>query len=392
MKKILLSIAAIVLALSAAELGLRVAGKEKEIAIFKGKIDYLDRREMKRAVSIGTYDEVLGWKYVPDSEDDVVSSEFSVTYKINSRGLRDREHGLEKKEGAFRILALGDSLTFGEGIDLGMRYTDVLGQALENADVINMGNQGYGIDQNLLMLEREGFAYHPDFVVLFVSKVGLDRCALYWDNSYKPRFELDESGKKLVLKSASENMALFKVGRPSSRRPAKTEQKAREIRFGKSVLLNYVKAVFYKKEVEDKLKARERALWKRLDIRRVVDQNAEKTSGEQFFRIVSLILDRYLADCRAQGSRFVVVNMGQERLELMEKYCLEKEIAYFDLSGALGRFFREGKLRFDIDPHYNAFGHRVIGEHAALYFKDEFHLKTDKDFQFRYAQRKGLQL
>lgn len=391
MKKILLSIGAIVLALSVSELGLRLAGKEKEIAALQGKIDYLNSREMKRAVSIGTYDEVLGWKYVPDSEDNIVSSEFSVTYKINSRGIRDREHTLEKKQGVLRILALGDSLTFGEGIDLGMRYTDVLEQALKNTDVINMGNQGYGIDQNLLMLEREGFAYRPDFVVLFVSKVGLDRCALYWDNSYKPRFELDESGKKLVLKSAAENMAHFKVQRPSS---APTEQKTREIRFGKSVLLNYVKAVFHKKEVEDKLKARERALWRRLDIRRAVDRNAEKTSGEPFLGVVSLILDRYLIDCRTQGLRFVVVNMGQERLELMEKLCQEKGIAYLDLSGVLDRYSREGKLRFDIDPHYNAFGHRVVGEHTALYFMNEFQLKPDKDFRFRYArqQQRGVEL
>ncbi len=388
MKKILLSLAAIVMALSAGELLLRATGREKEIKIFKGKIDYLNKREMKRAVSIGTYDEVLGWRYVPDSEDDVVSSEFSVTYKINSRGIRDREHELKKPEGTFRILALGDSLTFGEGIDLGMRYTDVLEQALKNTDVINMGNQGYGIDQNLLMLEREGFAYQPEIVVLFVSKVGLDRCALYWDNSYKPHFELDATGKKLALKSAAENMNLFKVQRPSSgRRPAMQEQKAREIHFGKSMLFNYIKLAFYKREVEDKLKAKERVLWKRLDIRRAEDHNAEKTSGEQFPKVVSLILDRYLADCRVRRSNFVVVNMGQERLELMEKLCQEKGIAYLDLSGVLERFSHKGKLRFDIDPHYNAFTHRVIGEHVAIFFKDRYRLEPDKDFRFRYAGR-----
>ena len=39
--------------------------------------------------------------------------------EINSLGFRDREHSLQKPEGVFRVLVLGDSVTEGFGVDFG---------------------------------------------------------------------------------------------------------------------------------------------------------------------------------------------------------------------------------------------------------------------------------
>ena len=64
----------------------------------------------------------------------VSTPDFAVGYRTNSRGLRDREYPLEKPAGKTRILALGDSFTFGHGIAYGERFTDILESEEEHID------------------------------------------------------------------------------------------------------------------------------------------------------------------------------------------------------------------------------------------------------------------
>jgi hypothetical protein len=62
-----------------------------------------------------------------------------------------------------RVLMLGDSITFGSGVRDEETFCALMAQRY---DVVNLGVEGYGTDQELLKLEREGLAYHPDVVVL----------------------------------------------------------------------------------------------------------------------------------------------------------------------------------------------------------------------------------
>ncbi len=95
-------------------------------------------------------------------------------YKLNSWGFRDRERQKAKPNGAFRILALGDSFTFGAGIkfkeDL---YTALLEEKLNRAgdhslhfEVINTGIKGLGTAQQQQYLREKGLALDPDLVVV----------------------------------------------------------------------------------------------------------------------------------------------------------------------------------------------------------------------------------
>ena len=67
-----------------------------------------------------------------------------ITIRINSLGWRDREISLEKKEDTFRIVALGDSITFGWGVELHETYVKQLETILKkqnsykNYEVINI--------------------------------------------------------------------------------------------------------------------------------------------------------------------------------------------------------------------------------------------------------------
>jgi len=91
-----------------------------------------------------------------------------VTY--NERGLRDRPI-LPKAEGEYRILALGDSVTFGLGVDQDQIFVVRLEQLLRErlqrpVRVINSGVGGYNTVQELTYFKQEGIDLQPDLVML----------------------------------------------------------------------------------------------------------------------------------------------------------------------------------------------------------------------------------
>jgi len=112
------------------------------------------------------YDETLGWKNIPNWS----ATTFSRRLTINSRGLRDRECDLAKPEGVVRVLVLGDSFVWGYGVSDEEVFTERLESKLiangAKVEVLNTGVSGWGTDQQLLFLERDGFDYEPDVVVL----------------------------------------------------------------------------------------------------------------------------------------------------------------------------------------------------------------------------------
>lgn len=97
----------------------------------------------------------------------------SFTVTTNSYGLRDGEFSLEPKANTFRILCLGDSLTFGDGVRSEDTYPKQL-EALLNADrprtyeVINGGVSAYDTWQEISYLKRDGWRFKPHLVVLGV--------------------------------------------------------------------------------------------------------------------------------------------------------------------------------------------------------------------------------
>ncbi|MFQ5458022.1 MAG: SGNH/GDSL hydrolase family protein, partial [Myxococcota bacterium] len=91
---------------------------------------------------------------------------------INSQGLRADEVPLAKPEGVFRILVLGDSVTFGENVTAAQSFSKqteaILNQARpgKRVEVLNAGVRGYNTYQELILLKEVGLAYHPDLVVV----------------------------------------------------------------------------------------------------------------------------------------------------------------------------------------------------------------------------------
>lgn len=83
----------------------------------------------------------------------------------NSLGFRDREVPL-KKPGQYRIVIVGDSFTWGAGLERGERFSDLLQQFLgPRYEVFNFGLPGNNMGGHLNVLEA-ALPVKPDFVLL----------------------------------------------------------------------------------------------------------------------------------------------------------------------------------------------------------------------------------
>lgn len=82
---------------------------------------------------------------------------------INSKGFRGREFADEKPKGRIRIIAVGDSVTFGAEMSYPALLEECLGSSYE---VINAGVPGYSSFQGLKLLEKYLPAYQPDVLIV----------------------------------------------------------------------------------------------------------------------------------------------------------------------------------------------------------------------------------
>ncbi len=147
------------------------------------------------------FDPYLGWTLAADVCATSKRTGNRVTYCINEKGLRDDDVPHEKPENWFRILLLGDSRSFGFGVPIEQHFSRILEGYFTNLDVINMAVDGYGIDQELLLLEMEGFKYQPDLVMVYVAHYGNQRHLRtnVWGVA-KPRFRLQLN--ELILENS----------------------------------------------------------------------------------------------------------------------------------------------------------------------------------------------
>jgi len=106
----------------------------------------------KRPSEIYMVDERLGWRHRPGTHDTHVSPHFSVTYTIDERGYR-----VGSKAASYRpeVLFLGDSFTFGAGVEDHQPYPRVLGETFwRDWHVSNAEVSAWGTTQAYLLLEE----------------------------------------------------------------------------------------------------------------------------------------------------------------------------------------------------------------------------------------------
>ena len=115
----------------------------------------------------------MGWEWTPGyvATENIAGTDYLL--EISRQGLPHAPvYEIPKPTGRLRVLALGDSITQGPGVEPQDTFAQRLQQALRAKypalEVINGGTGDYGGEQELAWLRARGMRYEPDLVILTV--------------------------------------------------------------------------------------------------------------------------------------------------------------------------------------------------------------------------------
>ena len=181
--KVGLVVFGLVLGLAGIEAGLRIlewqnAGKEFD------NVDDLRRAMLRPDISDQEQSGSVPLKAIiqPHPDDSVIydlKPNVDVTFQkvkttTNSCGMRDLERSLSKPHNTYRIALLGDSFTFGWGVELKDSFAQVLERLLNEYsdgspafEVLNFGVPGYSTFQEVETFKRLALDFNPDAVLVY---------------------------------------------------------------------------------------------------------------------------------------------------------------------------------------------------------------------------------
>jgi lysophospholipase L1-like esterase len=121
------------------------------------------------------------------------TGEFTQSIQHNRAGYRDCEHTIGKADGTLRILGVGDSFTYGAGVDFPDTYLALLERKLNaskvsgmRVEIIKAGIGGFAPHAERLLVEHEGMAYQPDLILVGFNEtdivethIGIEETRLY---------------------------------------------------------------------------------------------------------------------------------------------------------------------------------------------------------------------
>ncbi len=118
--------------------------------------------------SVFIEDEQLGWRLRPGADALWGFSDI----KINNKGLIGPELDYARRGDSRRVLYLGDSVTFGFGLEsYDQAYPYIVEKIMRenfgiNTETVNAGVGGYSPWQEYIYLKSEGFKYSPDAIII----------------------------------------------------------------------------------------------------------------------------------------------------------------------------------------------------------------------------------
>ena len=367
------------------------------------------------------YDELLGWKKIPNNRAMHVTDEFRTTILTNSKSMRGPEYPYVDESAALRMVVLGDSFTEGYTVEFNEVFSEVLRGRLDTAtggsvDVINLGTAGYSTDQELLLFQNEGKRYqqHLTLLMFYENDIwfnGQDK----FTRGYKPLFGIDENELTLtnfpVPEPEDRHYEIHYMEKSVNGRP---QPKAGPLRSVKRQLRAH--SALYRFTVGRIKNSHLLHTWA-VDLglaEKVVAAPGDTRLRDEFriwktpydadihraWEITKKLLGELNREVEAVGSRLLVFyipnkasvydemwratkrkyglydenwNIEQPRIEL-ESFLERNGIGFLDLTPSFRReadvLGRDGKmLYFESDAHWNVYGHQLAGEVVADFIK-----------------------
>jgi lysophospholipase L1-like esterase len=157
---------------------------EISLQIYTRLFIYYDVEMSRYAVEIKEKSDnpLIGHVHIPNSRAHLMG----VDVVINSDGFRDNDYAVERNQ-KYRIAVLGDSLTFGWGVEKEETFEVLLEEMLSETrptELINFGHGNYNTQQQVNLFKEKGLKYNPDKVVVFYfindAEVTPERSSWLW--------------------------------------------------------------------------------------------------------------------------------------------------------------------------------------------------------------------
>ena len=314
------------------------------------------------------YDGMLGWKLTPRWQGNHQHRDFLAGYQTNRYGFRGEFKSLGDHDGR-RVAFLGDSFTFGLGVNDHETFIHRLNEKAPEKHYLNFAVPGYSTDQQYLLLRRRVFNFRPDVVVL-VTYLGND----LFDNLLpfplqanhgKPYFKL--SGNRLVLENSPVPTAVKSKEQASRDLHHVVMGETPPLRRGLLGLLDRMKIFQMAKRI---FHSDHKNLFPLFD-----------TRFQPALKVYGALLDQMVLQCQRNNSELLVILMpgrslverpGSQSAQFQEylreeiiKQCKRRHIRLMDLPLHLKKVHTETgkKLYFPNDGHMNALGHRVTADY-----------------------------
>lgn len=335
------------------------------------------------------YDPLLGWRHKRNFSSEVITPEYHTTLRFDANGMRGRERPYTKPKNVSRILVLGDSFVEGYAVQVQDRFTEILEATLGSPfEVIALGVAGYSTDQELLLLEQEGWKYEPDLVVLafYYNDV--------WGNGSRSLLPMViRTQKPVFVMDASGDLTLTNVPvpyptptKPTLRDRLKVYDLIRRTMKGSQLLRSLAVKAGVAEEAQP-LEQRPMGGMGSPDEFEVY-QKTETKKVEREWSITQVLLRRMKQEADQRGVRFVVfyvptrVELSAEEWrnfhipadydprEVTRKLvgiCEAEGIPYIEPSDRFREAAQQGRLYYARDVHWNPAGNRLAAQILAEY-------------------------
>ncbi len=389
--KIILILASIFLTLIGGEIILRVISTtdmdgnisitDRRIRPFQFPIKSLGKKleyYQKQETSYTHYDPDLGWTVRPNSQS------ANGLYYSNSLGIRTsstrQETPLHPSSETLRIAIFGDSFTHGDDVPYEESWGAILEETMKaqgrKVEVMNLGGQGYAIDQAFLRWKKHGKFLQPHLVIFGFQNSNVKRSMNLIRLLYSPDTGIIFSKPRFILRDETLHLINVPTAKPEDLIPIfknfrNWEFKIHEFFYQQA---NYENSPLY---------------WSRLGsfiITGVSVKFSSRRKGYDFFdrdsisrKVVWQIIQEFKREVEDTGGRFVIVHLPtkkpikrlQDGRDLKYQDLLEQLRATHELIDPSPDMMRQAEISSseelfaDGSSHYSKVGNRVVAETIA---------------------------
>lgn len=312
--------------------------------------------------------------------------EFDVPVKLNSLGMRDKEIA-PKPENTLRILGLGDSFTFANGVLLEETYLKQLEQLLpeyggKTIEVLNAAVPAYAPLQEFRFWESRHAQLQPDIVIMgfFVGNDFVESGDLFGEDG-KPLIAVRD-GRLISSKRSDEERGFVRAVTGPARDFLKTRSHLYVfLRNRSSELLSKaglrpfnLPPDFCEVQYGERMEKN----WAKTQTILSDFSEATRASGQRLiivilpaiYQVYNSAWDEYIRALKLDPSRY---DLEKPQKVLME-FCQSKGIECVDALPPLRALASNAGLYFPVDGHPTAAGHKVIAQAIRDYLVKSAHV------------------